>query len=252
MLDLRVKINVKGIVQGVGFRPFVYRTAVRHGLNGYVRNRGDAGVEILLEGKEESVKLFFRNLQEQKPPKAQIHDVTQTSLSGPDEYTNFTIVSSSEALEHSGSVVPPDSAICDDCLCELRDPNDPRFDYFFITCVNCGPRFTIIERLPYDRENTTMHEFPLCGFCQREYEDPMNRRFHAQTIACSTCGPKVYLTANRGEVLEAEDPVREAGKLLSEGYIVAVKGYGGFHIASSVILEAPLKRLRASKHRRSG
>jgi hydrogenase maturation protein HypF len=248
---LRVKVNVTGIVQGVGFRPFVYRIAVRHGLNGYVQNRGDAGVEILLEGTEAAVTAFLSVLQEQKPPQAQIHEITKTLLTGKNEYSQFNIIKSSEEMEHSGSVVPPDSAICNDCLRELRDPNDPRFDYFFITCVNCGPRFTIIERLPYDRENTIMREFPLCGFCQKEYEDPNNRRFHAQTVACPPCGPKAYLTTNMGEPVNAADPVREAGKLLSEGSIVAVKGYGGFHIAASVTKDAPLVRLRASKHRRA-
>jgi hydrogenase maturation protein HypF len=248
---LRVKVNVKGIVQGVGFRPFVYRIAVRHSLNGYVRNRGDAGVEILLEGIDAAVTAFLSDLQSQKPPQAQIHEVTQTALAGKNEYPNFTIIRSSEEMEHSGSVVPPDSAICNDCFLELRDPNDPRFDYFFITCVNCGPRFTIIERLPYDRENTTMREFPLCGFCQKEYEDPNNRRFHAQTVACPPCGPKAYLTTNKGEPLSIVDPVREAGKLLSEGSIVAVKGYGGFHIAVSASKDPPLIRLRATKNRRA-
>ncbi len=246
---MRLKVTVKGIVQGVGFRPFVYRIALKNGLAGYVRNRGDAGVEILLEGKEDAIADFLRDLQEQKPPLAQIHNVQKIPLSGKNEYVNFTIIRSSDALEHSGSVVPPDSAICNDCLRELRDPNDPRFDYFFITCVNCGPRFTIIERLPYDRENTTMQEFPLCGLCAKEYRDPKNRRFHAQTVACPTCGPKAYLTTNRGEPVDAADPVREAGRLLSEGEIVAVKGYGGFHIAASAVREAPLVRLRQSKHR---
>ncbi|MCW4011017.1 MAG: carbamoyltransferase HypF [Candidatus Bathyarchaeota archaeon] len=248
---MRVKVNVKGIVQGVGFRPFVYRIAVSHGLNGYVRNLGDAGVDILLEGTADAVDGFLRDLQAKKPPQARIHEVTKTPLSGENEYAAFTIIRSSEALEHSGSVIPPDSAICSDCLRELRDPADPRFDYFFITCVNCGPRFTIIKRLPYDRENTTMHEFPLCGFCQREYEDPLNRRFHAQTVACPACGPKAYLTTKNGEPVEAADPVREAGHLLSEGNVVAVKGYGGFHIAASAVREAPLARLRLSKHRRA-
>ncbi len=248
---MRVKINVKGIVQGVGFRPFVYRIAVKNGLAGYVRNRGDAGVEILLEGTADAVDGFLRDLQVQKPPMAQIHEIQKTPLSGENEYAAFAIGRSSEALEHSGSVVPPDSAICNDCLRELRDPNDPRFDYFFITCVNCGPRFTIIERLPYDRENTTMCEFPLCSFCAKEYRDPQNRRFHAQTVACPTCGPKAYLTTNLGEPVDVADPVRAAGRLLSEGKIVAVKGYGGFHIAASAIKQEPLVRLRASKHRRA-
>lgn len=238
-------------MQGVGFRPFVYRLAVRHGLAGYVRNRGDAGVEIILEGADEAIKALLRDLQDQKPPQARIHNLTGRLVTGKNKFTQFTIVESSPEAELTGSVVPPDIAVCNDCLRELRDPKDPRFDYFFITCVNCGPRFTIIERLPYDRENTTMREFPLCGFCLREYENPANRRFHAQTVACPACGPKVYLTDRAGKVIEVADSVQEAGRLLSEGNIVAVKGYGGFHIAASAVKEDPLIRLRASKHRRA-
>ena len=248
---MRLRVTVKGIVQGVGFRPFVYRTAVRHGLFGYVRNRGDAGVEILLEGEDSAIAGFLRDLREQKPPQSRIHEILKKELSGKNEFSQFTIVKSSVEAEHSGSVVPPDSAICDDCLRELRDPSDVRFDYFFITCVNCGPRFTIIEHLPYDRENTTMREFPLCDFCLKEYEDPSNRRFHAQTVACPPCGPKAYLTGRDGKTMLAKDPVREAGKLLSEGHILAIKGYGGFHIAASSTEEGPLRRLRESKHRRA-
>ncbi|MCW4047033.1 MAG: carbamoyltransferase HypF [Candidatus Bathyarchaeota archaeon] len=246
---MRVKINVTGIVQGVGFRPFVYRIAVQNGLAGYVRNRGDAGVEILLEGKTQGIQSFLRDLKEKKPPLAQIHSVTTTTLKGKNEHAKFIIVKSSEEAEHSGSVVPPDIAICDDCLRELRDPKDHRFAYFFITCTNCGPRFTIIERLPYDRENTTMREFPLCGICQKEYSDPLNRRFHAQTVACPECGPKAYLTTSNGELIQHKDPVREAGRLLSEGAILAVKGYGGFHIAASTTRDEPLQALRRTKHR---
>ena len=244
-------INVTGIVQGVGFRPFIYRTAVQNGLAGYVKNRGDAGVEILLEGKEQTIETFMCDLREKKPPLAQIHDVITTRIQGNNEYTEFTIYKSSEKAELSGSVVPPDVAICNDCLRELRNPKDPRHDYFFITCVNCGPRFTIINRLPYDRENTTMREFPLCGFCLKEYQDSMNRRFHAQTVACPTCGPKAYLTTRKGETIDCADPVREAGKLLSEGNTLAVKGYGGFHIATSAVLEKPLLALRRTKHRKA-
>jgi hydrogenase maturation protein HypF len=248
---LRVKITVTGIVQGVGFRPFIYRTAVKHGLAGYVRNRGDAGVEILLEGADEAIEKFVRDLQEQKPPQARIHSITGRLLTGSNKYPAFTIIQSTPEAEHAGSVVPPDIAICNECLRELRDPKDPRFDYFFITCVNCGPRFTLIDRLPYDRENTTMREFPLCGFCLKEYEDPLNRRFHAQTVACPPCGPQAFLITRNGEAVRATDPVREAGRLLSEGSIVAVKGYGGFHLAASVVNEKPLNRLRESKHRRA-
>ncbi len=246
---MRVKITVTGIVQGVGFRPFIYRIAAKNGLTGYVLNRGDAGVEVLLEGQHASIDNFLHNLQEQKPPQARIYSIKKTILPGQKEYSNFAIIRSSSVTEHAGSVIPPDIAICNDCLKELRNPADPRYEYFFITCTNCGPRFTIIEKLPYDRENTTMRDFPLCGFCQKEYNDPINRRFHAQTIACSTCGPKAYLTDSIGKPVESSDPVRKAGKLISEGKIIAIKGYGGFHIASSATNEDTLKRLRASKQR---
>ena len=246
---MRVKVNVTGIVQGVGFRPFIYRIAVKNGLKGYVRNRGDAGVEILLEGEENNIQNFMRDLKEKKPPLAQIHGVITTRLKGKGEYGKFTIYKSSEEAELSGSVIPPDIAICNECLKELRDPNDPRYEYFFITCTDCGPRFTIIEKLPYDRENTTMRDFPMCDFCRKEYDDPLNRRFHAQTVACPKCGPKAYLTTQKGEVIRSKDPIREASKLLSEGFIIAVKGYGGFHVAASTIKDEPLIKLRRVKHR---
>jgi len=248
---VRVRINVTGIVQGVGFRPFIYRTAVRNDLTGYVRNRGDAGVEILVEGAAHGIEAFTRDLRGKKPPLAQIHRLTTQELQGKNECKHFLILKSSQETEFAGSVVPPDVAICEECLAELRNPKDPRFDYFFITCTNCGPRFTIIERLPYDRDNTTMRDFPLCGYCSKEYADPLNRRFHAQTVACPECGPKAYLTTKTGNPVQVANPVREAGRLLSEGSILALKGYGGFHIASSVTDEKPLLALRRAKHRRS-
>jgi len=249
MTAVRMKIEVTGIVQGVGFRPFVYRTAVKNRLNGYVKNKGDAGVEIILEGREHAIETFLKDLKTEAPPLARIYDITKRKLKGKDEYQGFTISKSSSEAEHAGSIIPPDIAICDDCLRELGDQKDPRYNYFFITCTNCGPRYTIIERLPYDRENTTMRDFPLCGFCQKEYKDPLNRRFHAQTVACLKCGPKAYLTTNQGKPVQHKDPIREAGKLLSEGSILAIKGYGGFHIAASTTDETPLARLRQAKHR---
>jgi len=196
---VRAKINITGIVQGVGFRPFIFRTAVKNKLNGYVKNRGDAGVEILLEGTEHNIQSFIKSLKEQKPPLAQIYQVITAELEDKEEYEKFTIHKSSHEAELSGSVIPPDIAICNECLEELRNPRDPRYNYFFITCTNCGPRFTMIESLPYDRENTAMGDFPMCSFCKREYTDPLNRRFHAQTVACPICGPKVYLTTSKGE-----------------------------------------------------
>ncbi|MEM1565904.1 MAG: carbamoyltransferase HypF [Candidatus Bathyarchaeia archaeon] len=247
---MRVRIRVTGIIQGVGFRPFIYRIAVKNGLKGYVRNMGDAGVEILLEGEESAINNFLKALENGKPPLARVHEIITTKLGGEHQYADFRIVRSSEEAELSGSVIPPDVAICNECLRELRNKRDPRYDYFFITCTDCGPRFTIIERLPYDRENTTMRDFPMCSFCQSEYTNPLNRRFHAQTVACPKCGPKAYLTTSKGEVLSYRDPIREAGKLISEGFIVAVKGYGGFHVAASTLKDKPLMRLREAKHRR--
>jgi hydrogenase maturation protein HypF len=247
---VRAKIRVTGIVQGVGFRPFIYRIAVKNHLNGYVRNRGDAGVEILSEGREESIRKFLRDLKEKKPPLAQIYGITTLPLKGKEEYESFTILKSSEEAELSGSVIPPDIAICDECLKELRDRENPRYEYFFITCTDCGPRYTIIERLPYDRENTTMQCFPMCNFCKSEYTNPLNRRFHAQTVACPKYGPKVYLTTKEGISIENKDTIREVGKLLSEGFIVAIKGYGGFHVATATTKDEPLIRLRKVKHRR--
>jgi hydrogenase maturation protein HypF len=250
MNTMRVKIRVTGIIQGVGFRPFIYRIAVKNGLKGYVRNMGDAGVEILLEGEENAIKNFLKDLREKKPPLAQIHEIITVKLEGENQYTSFVIEKSSEESELSGSVIPPDVAICGECLKELRSKDNPRYDYFFITCTDCGPRYTIIERLPYDRENTTMWDFPTCSFCKSEYENPLNRRFHAQTVACPECGPKVYLTTCKGEQISTKDPIRETGKLLAEGFIVAIKGYGGFHVASTTIKDEPLIRLRQVKHRR--
>ena len=247
---MRVKIRVRGIIQGVGYRPFVYRTAAKNHVDGYVRNKGDAGVEILAEGKKQNIESFIEDLEKNKPPLAHIYEIITKQLEGNKQYKGFSIMKSSDEAELSGSVIPPDIAVCDQCLKELRDPKDKRQDYFFITCTDCGPRYTIIENLPYDRVNTKMRDFRMCSFCKDEYTDPLNRRFHAQTVACSRCGPKAYLTTNAGNLIENKDPIREAGKLLSEGFIVAIKGYGGFHVASSTIKDEPLVRLRSVKHRR--
>jgi len=246
---LRAEVRVTGIVQGVGFRPFVYRAAVRNGLVGYVRNRGDAGVEIVVEGGKGDVERFLEDVTERGPPLAQIHRLTTTYAEDRNEFVGFRILDSSDEVELSGSVVPADVSICDDCLRELRDPSDRRHGYFFITCTNCGPRYTAIERLPYDRPNTTMRDFPMCDPCLREYRDPSNRRFHAQTVACSRCGPRAYLMTSEGQPVECRDPIREAGRLLGEGRLVAVKGNGGFHVAAAATQDEPIGRLRRTKHR---
>ncbi|MFQ5758778.1 MAG: carbamoyltransferase HypF [Candidatus Bathyarchaeia archaeon] len=246
---MRAEIKVSGIVQGVGFRPFIYRIAVKNELVGYVRNRGDAVVEIVVEGRKNDINNFLKDLKEKKPPLARIYEITTNYAEEKGDFEKFTILGSSREIELSGSVIPPDVSICDECLTELRDPRNPRYNYFFITCTNCGPRYTIIKGLPYDRLNTTMQDFSMCEFCYREYRDPSNRRFHAQTVACSKCGPRAYLTTNDGQHVESEDPIREVGRLLEEGYIVAIKGNGGFHVATATTQSKPIARLRKVKHR---
>jgi hydrogenase maturation protein HypF len=246
---LRAEIKVKGIVQGVGFRPFVYRLAVSHGLVGYVRNRGDAMVEITVEGNRSHIRQFVTDLQNKKPSLARIYDIHTRYTQSQEKFAMFTIIKSTEKTEHAGSIIPPDVAICEECQKELKNPSDPRHEYFFITCTNCGPRYTIIDRLPYDRANTTMRDFEMCPFCKTEFEDPLNRRFHAQTVACPVCGPKAYLTTRGGERMDEKDPIRQAGKLLEEGSIIAVKGYGGFHVATATTNSTPIEKLRQIKHR---
>ena len=247
---MHAEILVSGIVQGVGFRPFIYRTAVNNRLTGYVRNRGDAGVKIVVEGKQAHIKQFLKDLETKKPVLAQIYN-TQVNYKNQEEgITDFQITKSSGATELSGSVIPPDVSICNECLRELGDPKNRRFNYFFTTCTDCGPRYTIINNLPYDRPNTTMNQFPMCEACAKEYNDPSNRRFHSQTVACSDCGPKTYLVTNTGEPIESEDPIRETGRLLEEGNIVAIKGNGGFHVASATTNPEPVAKLRKDKHRK--
>jgi len=233
----------------VGFRPFVYRLAVTHRLVGFVRNRGDATAEITVEGNQNKVNQFIHDLESKKPPLARIYDMKIVRKKDEGKFDKFTIVKSTEKTELSGSVIPPDVAICNECLKELKTPKNRRFEYFFITCTDCGPRYTIIHRLPYDRPNTTMQEFEMCLECRHEYENPLDRRFHAQTVACPKCGPKAYLTTKDGEMLDLKDPIREAGRLLEEGCIVAVKGNGGFHVATSTTNAKPIEKLRNVKHR---
>jgi len=248
---LRASITVTGIVQGVGFRPFIYRTAKSQKLRGFVRNRADAVVEIVLEGQKERIEVFLKQLRDEKPPLARL-DSVQVDFSGEEMgLGDFKIEASSQSRSKSGSVIPPDIAICNDCLTELRASADRRYDYFFITCTNCGPRFTTILALPYDRPNTAMIDFPMCNNCRVEYTNPLDRRFHAQTIACAECGPKTTLLDNTGVAVTTTDPIREAGRLLNEGKTLAIKGNGGFHLASSTLQDDPIQRLRRSKDRRN-
>jgi len=245
----RARVIVKGIVQGVGFRPFVYRIATSNGLVGFVRNLGDAGVEIVIEGTQNSISRFITQLQNDRPITCRIHQVDSTYPPETGEFKEFQILKSSESRLHAGSVIPPDIAICDNCLRELRDERDRRNDYFFITCTDCGPRYTIIDALPYDRPRTTMRDFEMCNKCSLEYKTASNRRFHAQTVACEECGPSVILATHDGKRVDSIDPIREAGRLLERGNILAIKGNGGYHLASSTRLTEPIVRLRKTKFR---
>ena len=246
---MRAEITVAGIVQGVGFRPFIYRIATSRNLKGYVRNRGDAGVEIIVEGREVDIKYFLSDLKEKKPVNAILNQVSVKHRRRKGEFTAFRILRSSQTREMAGSIIPPDIGVCNDCLKELYSPRNRRYGYFFITCTDCGPRYTAIRELPYDRQNTVMVDFDMCTLCTKEYSDPTNRRFHAQTTACSRCGPKAYLTTNSGETIPAKSPIHEAGRLLEEGNLLAVKGNGGFHVASAVTNDEPIRKLRKMKHR---
>ncbi len=241
------RIRVYGSVQGVGFRPFVYRIATELELKGFVLNDTE-GVLVEVEGPKEGLDLFLIKLQKEKPPLAHISGMELEVL--PERgYKDFQIKKSSEKGKKEVFVLP-DIATCEECLKELFDPKDRRYRYPFINCTNCGPRFSIIERLPYDRKNTTMKKFKMCRLCEAEYRDPKNRRFHAQPNACPVCGPWLELyTADGKFVAEKENALREAVKLLKEGKILAVKGLGGFHLVADATADGPLKLLRERKRR---
>ena len=238
---------MRGVVQGVGFRPFVYRMAQEEGLAGFVGNDTD-GVTIEIEGAEERVNAFLARLQSEAPPLARIDAITvrELALVGG---TGFEIIAS-DVLGRVSTEIPADAATCTDCLRELLDPKDRRFRYPFLNCTNCGPRFTITRRIPYDRPQTSMAKFPMCPECQREYDDPLNRRFHAQPNACWVCGPRVWLTGADGvEIAAADDAVADCIDRLVAGQIMAIKGIGGFHLSVDATNASAVMRLRERKRR---
>lgn len=242
----RALITVLGVVQGVGFRPFIYQQATGLGLAGSVANTV-SGVEIDVEGPLKSIEKLLVALQETPPPRARITRIRIAAAEAIGR-TGFEIETSKNA-GGGDQLVSPDSCTCDDCLAELFNPSDRRFHYPFINCTNCGPRFTIIEGLPYDRHLTTMKSFPMCPDCLKEYEDPGNRRFHAEPNACPVCGPSLWLAGADGNALPVSDPVAAAAAALRNGEIVAIKGLGGFQLACLAIDEEAVLRLRRRKHR---
>ncbi len=240
-------IHINGIVQGVGFRPFVYGLATRLNLVGWVRNTS-AGVDIEIEGETDQVERFFQSLGEDAPPLAQIDSITRAPLPV-QGFTTFEIVHS-QALPGAFQPISPDVSICEDCLRELFDPNNFRYRYPFINCTNCGPRFTIIKDVPYDRPKTTMSPFPMCATCAREYEDPLDRRFHAQPVACPECGPHVWLEVGDEKII-GDVAIRKTQEMLAQGKIVAIKGLGGFHLACDAENSQAVALLRERKNRPS-
>jgi hydrogenase maturation protein HypF len=243
-------IHITGIVQGVGFRPFVYNLATRLELKGWVKNTS-AGVEIEVDGNQDVLDLFVKTLRDEAPSLSRIDDLS-ASPQAASGFSSFDILHS-ESVEGAFQPISPDVSICPDCLREMLDPNDRRYRYPFVNCTNCGPRFTIIKDIPYDRPKTTMADFPMCADCQREYEDPTNRRFHAQPVACSVCGPHIWLeTGNTNYELPITnhgEAISETQRLLAEGKILAIKGLGGFHLACDATNAQAVTELRNRKLR---
>jgi hydrogenase maturation protein HypF len=235
-------LHITGTVQGVGFRPFIYQIAKANGISGYVKNLGNY-VEILIEGDRKSLDTFIKELPEKKPPLAKVTEIKTKNVpfSG---YSKFIIVPSESGV-FENSIIPPDTAICEQCRAEIFDPSSRYYHYPFTVCTNCGPRYTTVLTLPYDRENTTMADFPLCPECEKEYTDPLNRRYHAQPVCCPKCGPEIWLSDSEGNVLaKGYEAIAWASDLLQQGSILAVKGFGGFHIACNARKEGPVNELR--------
>ncbi len=245
-MEIRRRIDVSGIVQGVGFRPYVYRLAKARALAGNVRNT-PAGVTIELEGPDKSVEEFVAELSEHAPALARIMDLHQSELPCAGE-REFSILES-DRTERARAFISPDVSLCDDCLRELFDPCNRRYLYPFINCTNCGPRFTIVRNIPYDRPYTSMAGFEMCPTCERDYNDPRDRRFHAQPIACWECGPRLKLLDGNGKRVACEDPIAETANRLRRGQIAAIKGLGGFHLAVDATNSAAVELLRSRKQR---
>ena len=238
----RLKIAVRGAVQGVGFRPFVFRLAEELKLAGWVNN-SPQGVFIEVEGGRSALEKFLSRIEPEKPPRSSVQSL-ESSWLDPAGYVKFEI-RESESSGDKSALVMPDIATCPDCLRDIFDPQNRRFRYPFTNCTNCGPRFSLIESLPYDRANTAMRQFSMCPACQAEYDDPHDRRFHAQPNACPVCGPQLEFWDATGIILCAKDAALKAAiKALREGKIVAVKGVGGFHLLADARNETAVQLLR--------
>ena len=244
-----IELRIKGKVQGVGFRPFVWLLANQYKLNGDVNNDGQGVLVRFVSPSANALEQFLSDLQNKLPPLAQITDITQRAIDWPEAtaITGFTIRESEN--NQMDTQIIPDAATCPHCLADLFDPNNRRYHYPFTNCTHCGPRFTIIKAIPYDRKNTAMSVFPLCPQCEKEYKDPADRRFHAQPNACSVCGPHIWLQDREQTLATHETTLKQTALLLQQGHIVAVKGLGGFHLVCDANNQKTVDLLRQRKHR---
>jgi len=241
----RVIIDVSGIVQGVGFRPFVYTIAKELDLKGFVLNNGH-GVHIEIEGTQQKLDLFLTRLQDELPPLAQIDKIKKV-LKKPQGDRSFVIQESNQSQKTA--LISPDMSICDQCLTEFYDPHDKRYHYFATNCTHCGPRYSIIETVPYDRASTSMKFFRMCQACEREYHDPLDRRYHAQPISCYDCGPTLTLYDAKHQKIDSQDLIKKVATLFNQGAIIAVKGLGGFHLMCDGYNYESVTLLRQRKNR---
>ncbi len=244
----KYKYKIEGIVQGVGFRPFVYTLAKKYSIAGYVLNNSQ-GVEIVAAGDEDTLSAFEKELQKKLPPLARIDFITREFYTGNDEFKDFIIKESIKA-DSKYTLVSPDMSVCQDCLDELKDKKNHRYRYPFINCTNCGPRYSIIKTLPYDRVNTSMSVFEMCNVCKKEYTNPLDRRYHAQPVSCKNCGPVLSLKSIDGKtVKKGDEAISMLAEFINEGYIVALKGMGGFHLICDATNDDALTILRRRKKR---
>jgi hydrogenase maturation protein HypF len=243
----RQRIFITGRVQGVGFRPAVYRIVKHLRLTGFVYN-DTKGVTIEIQGENNKVTKFLPNFEKDKPTMAEIKSCETIEIPAVRSEKEF-VIKASKTRGEPLSQVTADMAVCKDCLSEMKNKSDFRYRYPFINCTNCGPRYSIVKNIPYDRPNTTMSEFKMCGKCAAQYKNPADRRFHAQPVACADCGPNVWLTDNKGKTIQTDKAIAETAKMLRAGKIVAIKGVGGFHLATDALNEKAVKRLRLRKKR---
>lgn len=242
----RSKIEVFGTVQGIGFRPFIYREAVKRGLKGHVFNHSK-GVTIEVEGDEAVISDLLNTVRTSHPPFAQILSMTETEIEPKGD--NCFCITESKGIECADTLISPDICVCEDCLKDISDPTNRRHLYPFTNCTNCGPRYTITGSVPYDRPFTTMRHVKMCAECEAEYNNPMDRRYHAQPNCCPKCGPSLLLLDANGGTIKGNDPIKNAIDSINNGGIVAIKGIGGFHLACDAMNDATVKKLRERKRR---